>query len=104
MQASDLFRRIQSNSAPMIVDPRSSVEFKGGHIPGAVNAPIGKLLVNMVPMPEDRNREMVIACMHGQRAWLAKKLLALRGYRNMKLLEGYLQEWVRAGLPWEMPR
>jgi rhodanese-related sulfurtransferase len=41
--------------------------------------------------------------MHGQRAWMAKKLLALQGYRNMALLEGYLEGWLRAGLPWEKP-
>jgi len=44
---------------------------------------------------------MVIACMHGQRAWTVKKLLAIQGYRNTDLLEGYLQEWIQAGLPWE---
>ena len=26
---------------------------------------------------------------------------ANQGYRNMALLEGYLEEWLRAGLPWE---
>jgi rhodanese-related sulfurtransferase len=101
MTAADLLQRIQSKTAPMIVDPRSPVEFKGGHIPGAVNAPIGKLLLNLVPMPADRDREMVIACMHGQRAWLAQKILAFRGYHNTALLGGYLQEWIRAGLPVE---
>jgi rhodanese-related sulfurtransferase len=44
---------------------------------------------------------MVIACMHGQRAWMAKKILALQGFRNTALLDGYLQEWRRAGRPWE---
>jgi len=101
MQANELLRRITSNSAPVIIDPRSPAEFKGGHIPGAINAPIVKLLLNTAPVPGDRDAEMVLACMHGQRAWLAKQLLALRGYRNMALLEGYVQEWIRAGLPLE---
>jgi hydroxyacylglutathione hydrolase len=101
MQASELLQRINAKSAPVILDPRSPVEFKGGHIPGAINAPIFKLLSNTAPVPKDRDVEMVIACMHGQRAWLAKKLLALRGYRHMDLLDGYLQEWIRAGLPLE---
>ena len=101
MQASELLQRINAKSAPVIIDPRSPMEFKGGHIPGAVNAPIFKLLLSAAPVPKDRNAEMVIACMHGQRAWLAKKLLGLRGYRNMALLDGYIQEWIRAGLPVE---
>jgi rhodanese-related sulfurtransferase len=100
MKRDELLQRIQSNSAPLLVDPRSEMEFKRGHIPGAVNAPVRKILFGTARLPEDRNREMVIACMHGQRAWLAKKILALRGYRNMALLDGWLQEWQRAGLPW----
>ena len=101
MQANELLQRITSNSAPVIIDPRSPAEFKGGHIPGAINAPIFRLLLNTAPVPKDRDVEMVLACMHGQRAWLAKKILALQGYRNTDLLEGYLQEWHRANLPWE---
>ncbi len=101
MQASELLQRIQSNSAPVVVDARSPMEFRRGHIPGALNAPVLKILFKTAHLPEDKNLEMVIACMHGQRAWMVKKLLALRGYRNMALLEGYLQEWLRAGLPWE---
>jgi rhodanese-related sulfurtransferase len=101
MQRNDLLRRIQSNDAPVIVDARSPIEFKRGHIPGALNAPVLKILFGMARLPTDRNREMVIACMHGQRAWTAKKLLGLQGYRNTDLLEGYLEEWIESGLPWE---
>jgi hydroxyacylglutathione hydrolase len=101
MQADELLQRIKSNRAPVIIDPRSPAEFKGGHIPGAINAPIFRLLMNTAPVPKDRDVEMVLACMHGQRAWLAKTLLAFRGYRNMALLDGYVQEWTRAGLPLE---
>jgi rhodanese-related sulfurtransferase len=101
MQASELLQRIKSNRAPVIVDPRSEIEFRRGHIPGAVNAPVRKILLHRANLPSDRNLEMVIACMHGQRAVIAKWLLALYGYRNMALLEGYIEGWVKAGLPVE---
>jgi rhodanese-related sulfurtransferase len=101
MQASELLQRIQSNSAPVVVDARSPEGVQTRAHTGAINAPVLKIVLNMAHLPEDRNLEMVIACMHGQRAWMAKKLLALRGYRNMALLEGYLEEWLKAGLPWE---
>jgi hydroxyacylglutathione hydrolase len=99
--ASELLQRIQSNSAPLIIDPRSEIEFQGGHIPGAVNAPVRKILLNRANLPQDRNREMVIGCMHGQRAKMAKWLLGLYGYRNMTLLEGWLEGWIKSGLPVE---
>jgi phage shock protein E len=101
MQANELLQRIKSNSAPLIVDPRSEVEFKKGHIAGAVNAPVRKILMNRAQLPKDKNVEMVIACMHGQRAVIAKWLLGLYGYRNMALLEGYIEGWMKAGLPLE---
>jgi hydroxyacylglutathione hydrolase len=101
MLASELLQRIRSNSSPLIIDPRSEIEFKGGHIPGAINAPVRKILLNRANLPQDRNREMVIGCMHGQRAKVAKWLLGLYGYRNMTLLEGWLEGWIKAGLPVE---
>jgi rhodanese-related sulfurtransferase len=103
LQTNELLRRIQSNTAPVIVDPRSTLEFGRGHIPGAINTPIWKLALNKATLPPDRNCEMVVACMHGQRAWLARKMLAMRGYRNMDFLDGWLEGWVKAGLPWERP-
>jgi rhodanese-related sulfurtransferase len=44
---------------------------------------------------------MVIGCMHGQRAMIARWLLGLYGYRNMALLDGWLEGWIKAGLPVE---
>jgi rhodanese-related sulfurtransferase len=101
MQASELIQRIESNKAPVIIDPRSEIEFKRGHIPGAINAPVRKILLHRAKLPKDKNLEMVIACMHGQRAVMAKWLLGLYGYRNTALLEGYLESWQKAGLPFE---
>jgi len=97
----ELLRRIQAKSAPVIVDPRSELEFKRGHIPGAINAPVRKILFNRAPLPRDRSSEMVVACMHGQRAVVSKWLLGLYGYRNMALLDGWIEGWIEAGLPVE---
>jgi rhodanese-related sulfurtransferase len=101
MTADELLRRIESRTPPVIIDPRSTLEFARGHIPGAINTPIWKLVFNKATLPPDRNGEILVACMHGQRAWLARKMLALRGYRNMDFLEGWLKSWAEAGLPWE---
>jgi rhodanese-related sulfurtransferase len=101
MQASELLQRIKSNRAPVIVDARSEMEFKRGHIPGAINAPVRKILLNRARLPADRNLELVITCEHGQRAWMARKLLGFYGYHNTALLEGYLENWKKDGLPLE---
>jgi hydroxyacylglutathione hydrolase len=101
VQASELLQRIQSNRAPLVIDARSEIEFKRGHIPGAMNAPVRKILLHRARLPQDRSCELLITCEHGQRARMAKFLLGLYGYRNTDLLEGFLQDWKKAGLPLE---
>ena len=100
MQAKELLRRLGTKGGPLLLDPRSPVEFKRGHVPGAVNAPVWKILLGTVPLPQNRSREMVVACMHGQRAYIANWVLVLMGYRNLDYLDGFLEDWLAAGLPW----
>ena len=101
MKARELLKRIESKRAPVVIDARTGIEFKRGHVPGAINAPPRKILLKTAKLPKDKDAELVIYCMHGQRAWIAKKLLAARGYRNASFLEGYLEGWKKAGLPLE---
>jgi hydroxyacylglutathione hydrolase len=101
MQASELLRRIQSNDAPVIVDTRSEFEFGRGHIPSAINAPVRKILLNRACLPQDKTREMVVLCGHGQRAMLARFVMGLYGYGNTSLLEGHMKAWKQAGRPLE---
>ena len=65
MQASELLRRIQSDNAPVVVAMRSEFEFGRGHIPGAINAPVRKILLNRARLPKDKKCEVVILCEHG---------------------------------------
>jgi len=101
MQANELLKRIKANSAPVVVDTRSEFEFRRGHIPGAINAPVRKILLNRAALPPDKKREMVVHCEHGQRGAIARFLLGVYGYRNTTALEGDLEDWKKAGLPVE---
>ena len=101
MKASELAQRIKSNNAPMIIDVRSRIEFNSGHIPGAIHAPVLRILLKKAHLPGDRSLERVITCEHGPRALMAKALLAIYGYRNATLLTGHMLGWRRAGLPLE---
>jgi rhodanese-related sulfurtransferase len=101
MHNAELAQRITSNSAPQVIDVRSGLEFKRGHIPGAIHAPVLKILLKRTSLPKDKDSELVITCEHGPRAMIAKTLLAIYGYRNATLLEGHMLGWRRAGLPLE---
>lgn len=99
MQSKDLLNHIKSNKSPVIIDVRTSFEFKAGHIQGAIHAPAWKILLWLARIPADRDVELVVTCEHGPRAQLAKGLLGMFGYRNISLLEGHMAAWRRAGLP-----
>jgi phage shock protein E len=101
MQLEELAGRIASRQAPAVIDVRTGFEFRVGHIPGAINAPIWKILVRLAPLPKDRGTEMVVLCELGPRAVMAKVLLGLLGYRNLTLLHGHMAGWRRNGLPQE---
>ena len=100
MKAKELLRRLGTKDGPLLLDPRSPIEFRRGHVPGAVNAPVWKILLGTAQLPQNRSREMVLACMHGQRAYIANWVLTLLGYRNLDYLDGFLEDWLAAGLPW----
>lgn len=101
MQAKELAKRVAAKNSPTVVDVRSGMEFKRGHIPGALNAPSWKILLGIAGLPADRNAELVVTCEHGPRAQLAKKLLNAYGYRKVQLLEGHMSHWRRQGLRME---
>ena len=101
MKANKLLKRIESKTAPVIIDARTGIEFKRGHVPGAINAPPRKMLLKTAKLPKAKDTEIVVYCEHGQRAWIAKKLLAARGYANTALLAGHLKGWKEASLPLE---
>lgn len=101
MQAAELAQRITSNRAPWVIDARSKFEFKRGHIPNAVHAPVLKILLKRARLPKNKDCELVITCEHGPRAMMAKALLARYGYRNTTLLEGHMLNWRNATLPQE---
>ena len=101
MHNAELAGRITRGNAPWVIDARSTFEFKGGHIPQAVHAPVSRILLKRARLPKDRSSELVITCEHGPRAMMAKALLALYGYRHATLLTGHMLGWRRAGLPLE---
>lgn len=99
MEPRILAGKIASGHPPAVIDVRTGFEFKAGHIPGAINAPVWKILLRLVPLPEDKDAELVVLCELGPRAMMGKALLGLLGYRHVTLLAGHMSVWRRLGLP-----
>ena len=99
MQPNELMKRMKGENSPIVVDVRTGIEFRRGHIPGALHAPTWKILLRLDKIPSDRSSELVITCEHGPRAHIAASLLQAYGYRNIVLLDGHMAGWRRPGFP-----
>jgi rhodanese-related sulfurtransferase/DNA-binding transcriptional ArsR family regulator len=83
-----------------VLDVRPAGEYSAGHIPGAINLPLGNLEKQLGEIPEERE---VIAYCRGPYCVLAFEAVALlraKGLNARRLEDGY-PEWKAAGLPLE---
>ncbi|HEY5674299.1 MAG TPA: rhodanese-like domain-containing protein [Malonomonas sp.] len=101
MQAKELLQRLKAKNPPTTLDVRTGFEFRSGHIPGAIHAPMWKMMFRLVTLPEDKATELVLTCEHGPRAQVMQGLLKRRGYSKVVLLDGHMAGWRKAGLKTE---
>ncbi|MBL8580167.1 MAG: ArsR family transcriptional regulator [Mesorhizobium sp.] len=83
-----------------VLDVRPEDEFALGHLPGALNIPLGELERRLAELPA--NREVIAYC-RGPYCILSFEAVAAlrsRGYLVRRLEDGY-PEWKAAGLPVE---
>jgi hydroxyacylglutathione hydrolase len=90
--------RLRRNGG-MLLDVRTDGEWLAGHLPGAVNIPIGHLPERLDVVPRDR--PVVVHCQTGSRAAIAASLLRAHGVAEVWLYPGGFGEWEAKGLPVE---
>ena len=97
MEAEKLEMLIDSGQSPLVLDVRSDIEFKSGHIQGAFHSPLGNLLKGAESASQSKRDHLILVCEHGPRAQVAKMLLKLNGYKNIELLNGHMSAWRQSG-------
>jgi len=85
----------------MLLDVRSTREFRAGRVPGARHVEWWRVLLGAPVPPLDPGESIVVYCGHGPRAWMAKAALRVRGLRDVRLLRGHMRAWRKAGRPLE---
>jgi rhodanese-related sulfurtransferase/transcriptional regulator with XRE-family HTH domain len=84
-----------------IVDVREPSEWNSGHVPRARLVPLDQLRADpKTALPRDN---VVFVCAKGPRSSTAAKLAEKRGLRDVYVLDGGTQAWVKAGLPVIIP-
>jgi ArsR family transcriptional regulator len=92
----ELLARIKADDV-LILDVRPDDEYAKGHIPTAINIPLGELEARMASLPRDR---LIVAYCRGPYCVFAVEAVALlraQGFEVRRLEDG-LPEWRTAGL------
>ena len=86
-----------------VLDVRPTDEFAWGHLPGAINIPLGDLEARLAEL--DPGQEIVAYCRGAYcvLSFEAVAMLRARGFKVRRLEDGY-PEWKAAGLPFEHGR
>ena len=77
---------VKENNA-VILDVRTSKEFSGGAIEGAININVDDLRANLEKL--DKNKMYAIYCQVGLRGYLANRIMKNNGFRAVNLNGGY---------------
>jgi sulfur-carrier protein adenylyltransferase/sulfurtransferase len=93
LSAEELRRLIEEHPAGALrlVDVREPREFAAGHLPGALNIPVGEVERRLAEIP--REATPVFMCRSGARSLAASRLALRGGFDNAAHLDGGLLAW-----------
>ncbi len=74
-----------------VVDVRTKREYRHGHLPGALSAPLGSVLDHLDEIPRDR--DVVLICQTAHRSVVAARTLADHGYDRLYHLVPGMRGW-----------
>lgn len=88
----DANNMLASDNPPVLIDVREPDEFANGHIPNAINVPLGDVVngVNRLEIPKDQ--PMMVYCRTGRRSAEAASKLQSAGYLKIYDLGG-ITDW-----------
>lgn len=100
----ELKAKIQSGRAPTLVEVLPEASFAAGHLPGALNLPLGKVPSGARGLLPDASAEIVVYCSGPtcQNSHVAEGELSRQGYSDVRVFRGGKAEWKDAGFGLEV--
>ncbi|HZN11935.1 MAG TPA: MBL fold metallo-hydrolase [Blastocatellia bacterium] len=95
MPVDELHDQIAEGGELQLIGVRRPGEYAGGHVPGAVNAPLAHLAERASEF--DPARPTAVICAGGYRSATATSILQSRGFRKLFNVIGGTSAWVGAG-------
>jgi rhodanese-related sulfurtransferase len=98
----ELQRRLATGDPVMLLDVRQPEEFSAppGHLPGAVNVPLGELADRTLDLAR-RKQPIVVVCKTDRRSARAAAELVAAGLEEVAVLRGGTDGWHQRGLALE---
>lgn len=87
----DLRSKIDGEETISILDVREPAEYAFGHIPGAINIPLGELEERFEEL--NKGDDIHVICRTGSRSDLAAQKLSEKGYKNVKNVVPGMKDW-----------
>ena len=91
--------RLLNHEQAIVVDVRETGEFKGGHIPKALNVPLSGLRNGLAQIEGYKARPLIVCCRTSQRSARAAVLLRQQNFPNVQVLAGGMVGWQGENLP-----
>lgn len=93
----DLYKQMQSGTAPLIVDVRLPAEWMGLRIGDVLNIPLNKMFTDAKRLSKDM--PVLTVCNSAYRSSMGAAVLLKMGFTNVFNMEGGSEAWIQAGLP-----
>lgn len=97
-------RSVLAEGHATVVDVRSPGEYESAHIPGSVQVGLDEVRADAAGVALALPANAVVVCRSGARAEQAWQALAAVGRDDLRILEGGIRSWKRAGEPVERGR
>ncbi|YCM43317.1 rhodanese-like domain-containing protein [Verrucomicrobiaceae bacterium 227] len=92
-------RKLQHSDDALLLDVRTPAEVRQSALEACTCVPHGKVggCPDLDQLPRDR--EIILICASGQRATMAAEALEGKGFTNLSIMEGGVNQWKTDGLP-----
>jgi rhodanese-related sulfurtransferase len=85
------FYQLIQQTDSQLIDVREPEEYRDGHIPRAINVPIGRLSHHLPLLSKEK--PVLLYCQSGNRSGIAARMLKKQGFKEVYHLRGGLFGW-----------
>lgn len=98
------FDKLRQDKDAQVIDVRTPAEYEAGHVPGAVNIPIGSKDFDEKAKSLDKEKKHLVYCAIGGRSGKATKRMDELGVKDVYDFSGGMRAWKEAEKPVERGR